>query len=469
MSILPVSGPSGTLVTINGTLFGDPQGTSLVYFQPANGPPVSAGPASLWTDSQIQVHVPAGLPSEMVSLFVDKGGVLSNPMSFTVTGALPGVPQITAITPTSGNPLTEVVISGSGFGNIEGTVLFGGSPGPVESWTDTEIRVFPPNFAGSSTLQVQVANGAGAGNGVSFDYLAQYSASIWVPGLTSPWAIAMDQSAWGIFVAYGSATYEIKKYDTTTQNTLIGSWTTISGSGNCYGLAVEPSSGNLFFSTANAAPYKIVEYNSGGTAQVGYGLLQQSPPESGAYGAGVALDSSGGVWVCDQTNGAVEKYTWDGSNFVIANQATDWLLGFSTSPNGGPFGVAADNRPGAGYIYITDTSMNEVEKYLANGTFMGTLISGANAPAVPRAITVAESGHILVTQTTAADLRIKIYEPDGSLVKEIPMDPSWFWMSLGGIAVDKLGNIYAVHTGGAVWKLTPSASASWPIPVRQRR
>jgi len=75
----PSSGPVGSPVAIKGWNFGDTQGSSTVKF---NG--VVAAVAS-WSKSEIRVNVPSAATSG--SVMVTVGGVVSNPVPFTIGGA----------------------------------------------------------------------------------------------------------------------------------------------------------------------------------------------------------------------------------------------------------------------------------------------------------------------------------------------------------------------------------------------
>ena len=82
-SLTPESGPEGTVVTIGGSNFGPSigalQGTSGVSF---NG--VWASP-TYWSETDIQVPVPAGAPSGLVT--VAAGGQASHGLAFVVERA----------------------------------------------------------------------------------------------------------------------------------------------------------------------------------------------------------------------------------------------------------------------------------------------------------------------------------------------------------------------------------------------
>lgn len=79
----PSSGASGVLVTLNGFGFADVRGTSYVKFGT-----VTATNYSLWTNRQIKVYVPSGVPSGNIQIVVYVASKASNPKTFTSQGAL---------------------------------------------------------------------------------------------------------------------------------------------------------------------------------------------------------------------------------------------------------------------------------------------------------------------------------------------------------------------------------------------
>lgn len=111
-SLSVTSGTVGTSVTINGSNFGNSQGSSTVTF---NG--VIATPTS-WSKTRIVTTVPTNATTGLVKVTV--GGTSSNGVNFTV------VPHINSLTPSSGHTGDVVTISGSGFGPVRyaSTVTF---------------------------------------------------------------------------------------------------------------------------------------------------------------------------------------------------------------------------------------------------------------------------------------------------------------------------------------------------------
>jgi hypothetical protein len=154
--ISPTAGPIGTVVTINGANFGPTVGTrtSTVSF---NG---IVARTNSWSDTQILAPVPLGATSGNVVVSI--GGITSNGVNFTVAT----VPNISNVNPTSGPVGTSIVITGTNFGSIQGTVTFNNIAATPTNWTDTSITApVPP---GASTGNVVVTAGGQASNGVNF-------------------------------------------------------------------------------------------------------------------------------------------------------------------------------------------------------------------------------------------------------------------------------------------------------------
>jgi hypothetical protein len=155
-TLSPTSGPTGTLLTVNGSNFGSSQGSSFVTM---NG--VLTVPAS-WASGKITVPVPEGTTTGPVLVTVNNGP--SNASTFTVTNG----PGITTISPSSGGIGATVTISGAGFGATQGssTLKFNGTTAIPASWSDMSITVPVPT--GATTGNIVATVGGTASNGVSF-------------------------------------------------------------------------------------------------------------------------------------------------------------------------------------------------------------------------------------------------------------------------------------------------------------
>jgi hypothetical protein len=155
-SLSPTSGTVGTPVTITGTNFGSPQGTSTVTF---NG---TTATVTSWSATTIATSVPTGIPAGNVNVVVTVNGVASNSVNFMVS------PSITSLSPTIGQVGTPVTISGTNFGSPQGTstVTFNGTKAMVTSWSAGSIATSVPTGATTGNVVVTV-NGV-ASNGVNF-------------------------------------------------------------------------------------------------------------------------------------------------------------------------------------------------------------------------------------------------------------------------------------------------------------
>lgn len=117
-------------ITLTGSNFEDVQGSSVVTF---NG--VEVNTYVSWTDTQIVVKVPADATSGPVKVRV--GANESGGIDFTV------LPHIDSVTPDSASVDEQVTLSGTGFGDTQGSsfVTFNGIVASITSWSNREIRL----------------------------------------------------------------------------------------------------------------------------------------------------------------------------------------------------------------------------------------------------------------------------------------------------------------------------------------
>ena len=164
-SLSVASGPEGTVVMIEGENFGPSirafEGTSGVSFNGVWGQP------SYWSEAQIQVPVPAGAPSGLVTVTV--GGEASNGLAFVVERP---APLIEAVETAFGPEGMSVEITGANFGpSMEASqgwsgVSFDGVWGVPTWWSDRQIHVTAP--AGVSGGLIVVTSVGQESNGIPF-------------------------------------------------------------------------------------------------------------------------------------------------------------------------------------------------------------------------------------------------------------------------------------------------------------
>jgi IPT/TIG domain/Bacterial Ig-like domain (group 2)/Kelch motif/Galactose oxidase, central domain len=155
-NVSPTSGDVGASIEIDGTNFGDTQGSSTATL---NGVPLTV---TSWSATAILGTVPSSATTG--NIVVTVGGVASNPVSFSVTS----VPTIFALSPNLGPVGTLVTISGADFGATQGTstVTFNGVVASVSAWSSTSVTAVVP--IGAATGAVVVTVGGTVSNAVGF-------------------------------------------------------------------------------------------------------------------------------------------------------------------------------------------------------------------------------------------------------------------------------------------------------------
>ncbi|MBL7082594.1 MAG: SUMF1/EgtB/PvdO family nonheme iron enzyme [Candidatus Aminicenantes bacterium] len=156
--------------------------------------------------------------------------------------------------------------------------------------------------------------------------------------------------------------------------------------------------------------------------------------------AGIAIDSSGNVYVADRYNHRVQKFASNGS------YVTKWgSYGTGNSNFDEPWGIAVNNS--SEYVYVADYYNHRVQKFTSDGTYVsqwgnnGTANGQFNNPA---GIAVDSSGYVYVADS--GNNRIQKFTSDGGYVRN--------WGSYGagdgqfdfptGIGVGSSGNVYVV-------------------------
>lgn len=130
-----------------------------------------------------------------------------------------------------------------------------------------------------------------------------------------------------------------------------------------------------------------------------------------AHPAGIALDSSGNIWVVDESNNRLEKFNSNGE-FLKA-------VGSYGSGNGqfnSPTDVAID---AAGNLFVTDAGNNRIEKLNPSGEFVsvfGSYGSGNGQFNGPESIAIA-NGHIWVGDTY--NHRLQEFTEAGAFIKSV--------------------------------------------------
>ncbi|MEU7903379.1 RHS repeat-associated core domain-containing protein [Actinoplanes sp. NPDC049118] len=151
LSVVPAAAPPGASVTITGTGFASTAaGNTVTFGGNAAARVASASPTSL------TVEVPASAATGAIRVAAD--GSTTDSASFSV---LPGGPEITAMTPASGQAGTEVTLTGRNFDQTLGNdvVTLGGQAVNLVSATATTLRFRVPDGATGGRVQVASPRG----------------------------------------------------------------------------------------------------------------------------------------------------------------------------------------------------------------------------------------------------------------------------------------------------------------------
>jgi len=157
---------------------------------------------------------------------------------------------------------------------------------------------------------------------------------------------------------------------------------------------------------------------------------------------GVAVDSSGNIYVADTGNARIQKFDSNG-NFILKFGT----VGSDIGQFAFPFGVAVDST---GNIYAADSGNDRIQKFDSNTNFIfkfGTNGSGDGQFAFPGDIAVDSSGNIYVADT--GNSRIQKFDSNGNFILKFGTFGSGNrqFMSPNGVAVDSSGNIYVADSG----------------------
>jgi len=152
---------------------------------------------------------------------------------------------------------------------------------------------------------------------------------------------------------------------------------------------------------------------------------------------GVAVDSSGDVYVTDEGNDRIQKFTSDGK-FI-----TTW--GSSGSGDGqfsAPQGASVDS---SGNVYVADDGNDRIQKFTSDGKFITTWGSNGRGDGQfsrPEGVAVDSSGNVYVADYN--NDRIQKFTSDGKFITTWGSSGSGEgqFSGPGGVAVDSSGNVY---------------------------
>lgn len=359
------------------------------------------------------------------------------------------------------------------------------------------VALLPAWCPAQTTLRYTITTVAGNGtSGFSGDGGQATSAQ-----LSIPWGIALDATG-NLYIA-DEINHRIRKVAANgTITTIAGNGTAgYTGNGSAatsaelnYPAAIAvDGSGNVYISdTANHVIRKLA---TGGTISTLAGTNVAGFAGDGAAATsaqlnlplGVALDSSGNLYIADTLNNMVRKVATSGTITTVAGSPVVGYGGDGGAATSAqlyqPFGVTLD---AAGNLYISDTLNHVVRKVVADGTIttiagIGTRgFSGDGGLATkamlnyPEGLAVDAAGNLYIADSL--NCRIRVVTPAGMIMT---VAGNGKFGSLGdggaatsaqmnnpsGLALDSAGSLYVADSqNNLVRRLTPDQSS---IPSMQ--
>ena len=184
---------------------------------------------------------------------------------------------------------------------------------------------------------------------------------------------------------------------------------------------------------------------------------------------GIAVDSSGNLFVADSGNYVIRKITPAGLVTTIAGQA-----GNSSSTDGTGISATFGTIKGitidsSGNLYVTDSSNNTVRKITVNTWNVTTLVASTSGLKSPTGITVDSSGNLYVSDSGNYVIRKisssgSISTLAGTVGKSGISDgiaTTATFAYPAGIAVDSSGNVYVCdYNASTIREISPSGTVS---------
>jgi hypothetical protein len=174
--------------------------------------------------------------------------------------------------------------------------------------------------------------------------------------------------------------------------------------------------------------------------------------------AGVAVQqSTGDLYVADQSNNRVEKFSAGGELILTFNGSATPAGSFS-----GPTGVAVD--PTSGNVYVTDQLNNAVDEFSSTGTYISQL-DGTTTPAGtfsgPWGIAVDPSnGDVYVTDANNAV--VDVFSSTGTYLTQFGSGTLAFPTS---VAIDGASSVYVVDAAFGTLLRYPALGAGEPSVI----
>jgi len=206
---------------------------------------------------------------------------------------------------------------------------------------------------------------------------------------------------------------------------------------------------------------------------------------------GIAVDSSGNVYVSDTGNDTIRRLTYGGGVWTVNTIAgLAGAIGSTNGINNGnrfrfPMGLAVDS---SGNVYVADEGNSQIRELSpSGGNWVGSTVAGlvgisgsmdgtsANATfSSPSGIAVDASGNLYVADTKNNTIRELVFNGNDWTVTTIAGEPNQTGSSDGtgsaalfnnptGIAVDPSGDLYVVDSGNDTIRRMTVNGTNWTV------
>ena len=171
------------------------------------------------------------------------------------------------------------------------------------------------------------------------------------------------------------------------------------------------SSGNVYATdgATEAASSVVKKFNSSGVFQFAFGATVSSGGQF-LSAAGIAVDSSGNIYVADSGANVVRKFSSTGTSIGTIGSSGSGDGQFSL-----PVGIAIDS---ANNLYVADSGNNRIQKFNSAGTFVtkwGTNGTGNGEFSGPKGVAVDNAGTVYVADT--GNNRVQLFSSSGTFIE----------------------------------------------------
>jgi uncharacterized protein (TIGR03437 family) len=251
-----------------------------------------------------------------------------------------------------------------------------------------------------------------------------------------------------------------------------------------FGIALD-SSGNLYIGDQDN--FRVRKVTAGTISTVAgngtSGFLGDAAAATSAelsHVTGVAVDSSGNLYISDYNNCVIRKVAAGGTITTFAGSNTSYNVNCG---GGGDHGLAIDaeiDRPtglaldAAGNLYIADTGNNRIRIVAASNSYITTLSTGSFILNSPKGVAVDAAGNVYIADTnnsrvlkvtTVGSITVTTtvagtntgafgYSGDGGPASNALLNYP------GGVALDAAGNLYIADTNNQRIRMVSAATGT---------